>query len=1494
MNRFVTLWGALGVSLLSVSSLLAVPPSAAGVLGGRVVLTSSEGLQYLMTEDFNGDGLPDLAGVSRSGDSLAVYVAEGGGEYGQVDLYAAGDGPRGLAAGDFDGDGVLDLVVSNENSDNVAIFAGIGDGTFRVPVFISVGDAPRGIAVGELTGDGHIDMAVAIFGEAKIVILPGLGDGTFGEPVAIPLTVNPYILRATDFTGDGVDDLLLMAAAVGGHFEILTGDGLGGFSASGRITGGENFVTGDFNGGSEDVAVLFSANPNHGVVTYFGDGSGGVMQDKIYPTDRFPTTGALADFNRDGELDIVLATRGDFTVSLLMGDNDGKFGSYAAYDAALQASYVVAPDLNGDGWPDVAVAALGTGVSLLFNQRAGEPANMAPVANAGADLSVVDLDLSMDETVTLDASASTDADGSIVSWEWSWDYGNGSASGETVEAVFPIGVTPVSLTVTDNLGVASTDRIDVEVIPGNFAPVAVAGGDQLLTDHDLDGIELATLDGSGSTDPDGEDDIVSWEWSWDGGSASGEVVEAPFPTGSNMVTLTVTDSVGIQSVDTLIVDVALNGAVYYLNGSATPVESQAAAFVVADLNDDGQPDFVVTNRDADTLVVRFGALDGSFEEATTIAAGISPDFLVKGYFDDDAVLDLVVAASGGDEFRLFKGLGGGDFAPDVSIPVSNRQIYAMVTVDVNNDGWDDLIFDGNGRIEVYLADGTGGFVAQPGLNTGRSMSRMVATDFNGDGYPDIAYGVLFVDVITLHYGDGDGRFGEGIDVAPGVQHSAIVAGDFNGDGKADLASLDSLDRTLRVLLQKADGDFAQARVFDASSGFGEITSGDFNGDGLVDIVVAANNLNVYYGTGSGSFSAPVNVGRSSAPGKLVVADVNRDGVDDFFVLHAFPDEVQTYFIGQNFFLTRPFRLVDSPMRPKVVDINGDEWLDLLVVNELENSLGVLFGTPEGGFTLEQTLLNNDGFREYAYGDFTNDGIDDIIIPQFSSRRFNVYPGLGEGRFGELTTLSISREPNSVLLHDFDSDGALDILSSSSFLGGFILYNDGSGGVDTMETLSAVSGNMAGAQFWDLNVDGVLDLVWADYSNGVRVMLGLEDGGFADPVTYATGQGNEAFALGDLNADGVPDVAVAGITSGTEGFIAVLSGRGDGTFEDAVIYADEQISGLAIADFNGDGRDDVATARLTGSDAVGLLYQNSEGTLEAPVFYRSDSIEAPRELTVADFDQDGAPDILATGGFSAKAIGLLINQRDLPIANAGKDIHTVDTDLSGTERVALDGSGSFRADGDLVQWVWSWDGGSVEGEFAEALLPTGVTVVTLTVTDFLGALATDTLKVSVTDLDSDDDGLSNAFEQAIIDADLNDAVVDFSDVNPLTDFNGDGISDGFAYALGLSAIDPGDPGPLFPLEQVVVSANQIRVSMRQPLFLGPGAGLRLEMSASPAESASWQMAAEWAAGSAGWVTSSGIDFETLPETSEVVFTIPISVGEYYYFRLLLQLSGEFLD
>jgi len=276
---------------------------------------------------------------------------------------------------------------------------------------------------------------------------------------------------------------------------------------------------------------------------------------------------AVVDFDNSGSEDVTLDGSGSMDV-------DGTIASWSWAVAGAEigtgetlavsvsvGSYVVlltvTDDLGNTSTDDVLITVIPTG-------------NQPPIANAGPNQPVLDVDDNGSEVVTLDGSRSADLDGTITNWSWA----EGSAAigtGETLDATFGVGIHVVTLIVTDNGGATDPDSVVITVIStgGNFPPVADAGSDQTVEDSDATGSTPVRLDGSRSMDLDGT--IASWSWSENGVDiGTGETLITPFTLGVHTVLLTVTDDGGATATDDVTITVGLptlTGVFIYQNHS---------------------------------------------------------------------------------------------------------------------------------------------------------------------------------------------------------------------------------------------------------------------------------------------------------------------------------------------------------------------------------------------------------------------------------------------------------------------------------------------------------------------------------------------------------------------------------------------------------------------------------------------------------------------------------------------------------------------------------------------------------------------------------------------------------------------------------------------------------------------------------------------------------------------------------------------------------------
>jgi hypothetical protein len=348
--------------------------------------------------DFNGDGFLDVAVASSGGcdtdvcwnAEATVFLGDGKGKFaaGASTILSPNLRVSSVAVGDFNGDGIPDLALWSFSGNSITILFGKGDGTFAIKGTIATGGDFLLLLVGDFNGDGIPDLAELNTTSDMVNILLGNGDGTFTASTAATSSTGdqPCSWVEGDFNGDGIPDLAIVANCDGqnnGLVTILLGNGDGTFSAAaspatGIDTAGSTvgLAIGDFNGdGNLDLAIASA-----GSVTFLlGAGDGTFTQASGSPV-ALSTDGFLAagDFNGDGKLDLAVTPK-----LILTGNGDGTFTIVTPAVGLNSSGILRAADFNGDGATDLINLGDGPVVLAVTQTASATAANIA--ATPGTD-----------------------------------------------------------------------------------------------------------------------------------------------------------------------------------------------------------------------------------------------------------------------------------------------------------------------------------------------------------------------------------------------------------------------------------------------------------------------------------------------------------------------------------------------------------------------------------------------------------------------------------------------------------------------------------------------------------------------------------------------------------------------------------------------------------------------------------------------------------------------------------------------------------------------------------------------------------------------------------------------------------------------------------------------------------------------------------------------------------------------------------------------------
>ncbi len=685
------------------------------------------------------------------------------------------------------------------------------------------------------------------------------------------------------------------------------------------------------------------------------------------------------------------------------------------------------------------------------------------------------------------------------------------------------------------------------------------------------------------------------------------------------------------------------------------------------------------------LILPVSAWSVGFLIAPTSPAGTAPVAIAKADFDGDGKLDVVVANSAAGTVSILLGKGNGTFNAPVPITVGTNPV-ALLVADFNGDGKPDIavVNQGSASVSILLNNGSGGFsVSSTPLPNGvTAPTAIAAADFNNDNHLDLVVANGTGGGVSVFLNDGTGGFPTGTAIAAGTNSVGVAVGLFNIDTTNDIAVADA--------------------------------------GGTVNILPGQGT-----GTGNGTFGAPVPITlpNTTVPSAIAAGNFNQDNKTDFAVSDSFNNRVivelntstgaTPTFTGAS---GSPYTVGLIPVSLTIGDINGDGFPDIVTSNQTGHSVSVLLNnsavTP-GSFVVKSHWAAGPNTMGAVIGDFgfinsTNDNVADIVAVSKDTNSVSGLLGIGGGRFLGPRNYLVGKNPDSIFAGQIDQVNGLDfavadhdsndvafLLSSGSTLLNDYFQDAAFLPTTCPSTLPGCPGNPPsfsgngprGVLIGPFHPGGGQDVLTADEgSDDISVFIGNVNGTTAyNPTpTFNTSPKPRGITGGDFNGDGKLDLAVATFNADVNGHNITVYTQGNSNNNAVILNAAKFFTahtnpaGIVTADFNGDGKLDLAVAN-NGSNDVSIVAGDGAGNFGTAQNFAVGA--NPLAIATGDFNGDGKPD-LAVVNNTDNTVTVLINTTP---ANSGTFSFTIMSPITVSTNPQEIRAGDVNGDGkiDLV-------------------------------------------------------------------------------------------------------------------------------------------------------------------------------------------------------------------
>ncbi len=1183
----------------------------------------------------DGDGKPDLA-VANNGSST-VSVFRNTGTVGSITTssfaakidFTTGIGPRSVVIGDLDGDGKPDLATANDaiiiNSVSVLRNTGTSAGTvsFAAKIDFTTGSSPYSVAIGDLDGDGKPDLATANSGANTVSIFHnadfvGPSITTTGTPTAFTacagtasaqqsftvsgsnLTANITLTAPTGFevsttSGSGFGPSVALTQS-GGNVAVTTVFVRIAATATGTLSG--NIAVASTNATTQNVAVSGTANTCLFIT--------GFSPLSAKPGDAVTITGT--GFNTTPANNIVF------------------FGATRATLTAVTATSITATVPTGATYAPITV------LNTTAVKMAASRANFNPIY-APAKTGITATDFLAKRDFTTGSSIQSVAIGDLD--------GDGK---------------PDLVTVSSFSGAVSVLRNTSS--SGSIAASSFAAKIDFTTEFPAYSVAIGDVDGDGKPD------------------------------------LAVVWNTFQQNKVSVFRNTGTAGSISFAEKIDFTTGAQAESVAIGDLDGDGRPELVTANTgtgaNSVSVLRNTGTVAGSisFAAKTDFTTGTDPESVAIGDLDDDGKPDLAVANRGANSVSVLRNTGTvGIIAFATKTDFTTGIFPRLVAIgDLDGDGKPELVTANSSANSISVLRNTGtvgsittsSFAAKVDFTAGTDVAitgiypapvSVAIGDLDGDGKPDLAtanYGSNSVSVLRNTGTAGSittSSFAAKIEFATATNPISVAIGDLDGDGKPDLATANFNSNSVSVL---RNADFVATPTITTTGTLTAFTACAGAASAQQSFTVSGNNL-----TANITLTAPTGfeVSTTSGSGFASSLTLTQNGGN----------------VANTTIFVRMAALTASPTAGNNVAVasTGATTRNVAVsgtVNALPSiTLGTINSVNTGatGFSLPYSAVTGNpnqysittgtptampGFTAASNAPLGTSPIA-VTIPASAANTYNFNLSVRNSTTGCASTtvpftLTVAAPTSPPTITSFSPLSAKPSDAVTITGTGFnttsannIVFFGATRATVTAATATSITATVpTGATYAPisvLNTATVLSAASIARFNPIYApaKTTLTTADFVAKIDFTTGTRPQSVAIGDLDGDGKPDLAVANNSSGTVSVFRNTSSSGSiaaSSFAAKVDFtAGSSPISVAISDLDGDGKPDLATANANSSNVSVFRNTSTADSVSFATKVDFSTGSNPTSVAIGDVDGDGKPD-LAVANNGSNSVSVLRN------------------------------------------------------------------------------------------------------------------------------------------------------------------------------------------------------------------------------------------------------------